>query len=82
MSLPKLMHHITSIFILVFSAASIHAQETWDHYLATYEDGLSGSTTLRMDLIDEAPMKLKLCIRKSIAIPNCCKSEASPIYIL
>ena len=33
------------------------ATEQWDGYMASYEDGLPGSTTLRMDLIHEAPIE-------------------------
>jgi uncharacterized protein (TIGR01619 family) len=34
-----------------------NTEERWDTYMATYEDGKSGSTTLRMDLIDDAPIE-------------------------
>lgn len=33
------------------------SSERWDSYVATYEDGNPGSTTLRMDLIENAPLK-------------------------
>lgn len=32
-------------------------QESWDTYTSAYEDGIPGSVTLRMDLIDEVPLK-------------------------
>ena len=32
-------------------------KERWDGYMAAYEEGKIGSTTLRMDLIDTAPIK-------------------------
>jgi len=31
--------------------------ENWDTYIARYEEGIPGSTTLRMDLINSAPLK-------------------------
>ena len=34
-----------------------NSEERWDTYMATYEDGKSGSTTLRMDLIDYTPIE-------------------------
>lgn len=33
-----------------------NTEEYWDSYIALYEDGKPGSTTLRMDLINEAPL--------------------------
>lgn len=32
------------------------SQEHWDGYMASYENGIPGSTTVRMDLIDNAPI--------------------------
>ena len=50
-------------YLIVFLSTGligINAQtttESWNTYIASYEDGLPGSTTLRMDLINEAPFK-------------------------
>ena len=46
------------ILIILIGATHMTAQNTeeqWDSYIASYEDGNPGSTTLRMDLINEAP---------------------------
>ena len=49
---------LQSIFILIIGTMNLLAQnENWDSYIATYEDGNPGSTTLRMDLIQEAPFQ-------------------------
>src|SRR5688572_30374599 len=33
------------------------SSENWDTYIARYEEGIPGSTTLRMDLANSAPIK-------------------------
>lgn len=48
--------------LLIFLLTSLHmigqnSEEHWDTYMASYENGKPGSTTLRMDLIDIAPMQ-------------------------
>ena len=48
------------ILFLIFAGTIMSAQsstEQWEVYLASYEDGKPGSTTVRMDLINQAPMK-------------------------
>ncbi len=46
--------------LILIGATTTIAQdrdEEWDAYIAFYEDGHPGSTTLRMDLIDKAPIE-------------------------
>lgn len=48
------------LLIFIFSVLQITAQnsaEQWDNYMAIYENEKPGSTTLRMDLINSAPIK-------------------------
>ncbi|TBN03935.1 DUF695 domain-containing protein [Hyunsoonleella flava] len=44
------------IFFLCFNLASQESEGYWETYMASYEDGKPGSTTVRMDLIDKAPI--------------------------
>lgn len=48
---------IIILFISLNSEAQIDSEGQWDAYMASYEDGKPGSTILRMDLIQEAPIK-------------------------
>ncbi|WP_027065661.1 DUF695 domain-containing protein [Maribacter sp. Hel_I_7] len=48
------------LLLIVCSTLQLNAQntqESWDAYMAAYEDGKIGSTTLRMDLIDNVPIE-------------------------
>ncbi len=49
---------IQILFIIAIGTRAMEAQvkeEQWDSYIAFYENGAPGSTTLRMDLIGETP---------------------------
>lgn len=48
---------LASIFLAVSLAHGQTAKEQWDSYIASYENGVPGSTTVRMDLINDAPKK-------------------------
>lgn len=58
--MSKIFNYKTSfIFIFIISFQQMNAQYTnehWDNYIASYEDNHPGSTTLRMDLINHAPI--------------------------
>lgn len=49
------------LLILSFFAISLvkgqTSKEQWDSYIASYENGIPGSTTIRMDLINDSPIK-------------------------
>jgi uncharacterized protein (TIGR01619 family) len=52
-------HFLLSIIIFIsFNlSAQLDTEERWDAYMATYEGGKPGTTILRMDLIEKAPVK-------------------------
>lgn len=43
-------------FFTIISLSSQNKAEKWESYLATYEKNKPGSTTIRMDLVDRAPI--------------------------
>lgn len=45
------------VFLVLSTGIGQTANEQWDSYIAAYEDGVPGSTTIRMDLIDDAPIQ-------------------------
>ena len=47
----------TLLIILSHSIFAQNESENWDVYMASYDEGKPGSTTVRMDLIDSAPFK-------------------------
>ncbi|MFS4446394.1 DUF695 domain-containing protein [Maribacter sp. 2307UL18-2] len=47
---------ITLVFYTVSMVYGQTANEQWDSYIASYENGTPGSTTIRMDLIDDSPV--------------------------
>ncbi len=52
-------YFIASLLLLLFTT-KFYSQKTvpnWNNYIASYEAGNLGSTTLRMDLINKAPVK-------------------------
>lgn len=52
-------NNIALIVLILFAATLAHSQvveEQWDSYIASYENGVPGSTTIRMDLIDDSPI--------------------------
>lgn len=56
----KMKKLLKTLLLFIIGTSIISAQnseEKWDTYIATFEDGNPGSTTVRMDLIDHAPFK-------------------------
>ncbi len=55
------MKYFPLIILLLFSNCDESTQEEsteyWDNYIAIYEEDLPGSTVVRMDIIEEAPIK-------------------------
>jgi uncharacterized protein (TIGR01619 family) len=52
----KLLIALLTILIFTTQMTAQNSEEQWDTYIASYEDGKPGSTTLRMDLINSAPV--------------------------
>ena len=56
------MHRFTSVLLFMLSGIlplqTLAQQDTesWDTYIASYENGIPGSVTLRMDLVNQAPV--------------------------
>ena len=49
-----------ALILSIFNSYQVRSQdssENWDTYIASYEDGIPGTTTLRMDLINVAPIE-------------------------
>ena len=57
--MKKSTYFIASLLLLLFTTKSYNQKtaHNWDNYIASYEAGNLGSTTLRMDLINKAPVK-------------------------
>ena len=55
----KMKRQILLFFIISLSTISVTSQsisESWESYIATYDENKPGSTTVRMDLLDRTPI--------------------------
>jgi uncharacterized protein (TIGR01619 family) len=52
----KLLLTLLAILTFISQMTAQNPEEQWDAYIASYEDGKPGSTTLRMDLINSSPV--------------------------